>query len=160
WLPLPASADLLGLCRRSDRALRALGWRLDDARAALPLSSVGDVWARPCARIAAARIALVSALALRFLAAGQYRSVAGRRRGGSHEQLNQSLPRCACAEVEGAFAWATGIAPAAIAGSNKFSIVTTRMRRSSSAESACMGSHGGTRSAASNNSIPPPISTV
>src|SRR5713101_3527510 len=45
-VPLPSSAHLLELCRRSDRPLRPVGRRLDDAGAALPLPSIRNLRAR------------------------------------------------------------------------------------------------------------------
>src|ERR1700759_4284924 len=70
-LQLPAPADLLGLWRRGDRALRPVGRRMDDAGTALALSSLWHVGHRQCADGGAAWGALVSALALRSLARGQ-----------------------------------------------------------------------------------------
>ena len=48
-LQLPASADLLGVWRRGDRAFRTVGRRMDDAGAAAALSSLRHVGHRPCA---------------------------------------------------------------------------------------------------------------
>src|SRR5882757_4523979 len=70
-LQLPASADLLGLWRRSDRAVRTVGRRMDDAGAAVALPALGHLRHRQCAIDAAAGRALVSALALRPLARRQ-----------------------------------------------------------------------------------------
>ena len=66
-LPLPPSADLLGICRRGARPLRPVGRRLDDARAADALPAVGHVRHRPRAGGSAARRALVRAVAFRAL---------------------------------------------------------------------------------------------
>src|SRR5262245_14527873 len=73
-VPLPPPADLLGLCRRGDFPLRAVGGRLDDAGAAVPLSSVRNRRARFRAAAAARAGALVSALALWPLAWNQLRA--------------------------------------------------------------------------------------
>src|SRR5262249_29248832 len=70
---LPASADLLGLCRGGDRPVRSVGRRLDDARAALSLSPVWHPRARFRGVIVARWRALVSALALWPLARHQLR---------------------------------------------------------------------------------------
>src|SRR6185437_11715294 len=65
---LPALADLFGIRRRSDRPVRSVGRRLDDARAHPALPFVRHVGARlRAARPARART-LVSPLALRPLA--------------------------------------------------------------------------------------------
>src|ERR1700752_4233135 len=66
-LPLPASADLLGVCGPSARPLWALGRLVDDASAAPSLPTVGHVGYRPCAGDGPAGRALVRALALRPL---------------------------------------------------------------------------------------------
>src|SRR2546427_4232811 len=66
-LPLPPPADLLGLRRRGARPVRPVGRRLDDARAAHPLSSVGHVRSRLRPPVTTARRALVPALAIRPL---------------------------------------------------------------------------------------------
>ena len=71
WLPLPPSADLLSLWRRSDRTIWIVGWRLDDAGAAVALSSLGYLRHRQCAVDAAVGRAMVPAVALRPLARRQ-----------------------------------------------------------------------------------------
>ena len=48
-LQLPPSADLLGLWRRGDRAIRIVGRRMDDAGAAVALPALGHVGHRQCA---------------------------------------------------------------------------------------------------------------
>src|SRR5260370_10093351 len=45
-LQLPSPADLFGLWRRGDRALRAVGRRMDAPGAAVALPAVGHVWYR------------------------------------------------------------------------------------------------------------------
>src|SRR4051794_20568159 len=70
-LQLPAPADLLRLWRRGDRTVRALGRRLDDARARVTVQSVRHVRHRQRARDRTARRALVPALALWPLARRQ-----------------------------------------------------------------------------------------
>jgi hypothetical protein len=70
-LQLPSSADLLGLWRRSDRALRPVGRRMDDAGAAIALSALGDLGYRQRTADKACGRALVSAVAVRALARGQ-----------------------------------------------------------------------------------------
>ena len=67
-LQLSASADLLGLWGRGDRALWTMGWRMDDTGATLALPALGHVGHRQCAAGNARRRALVSAVALRPLA--------------------------------------------------------------------------------------------
>src|SRR4051794_38234366 len=68
-LSLPESADLLGVCRRGPRSLRALGRLLDNTRAALALPAMGYIGHRPRSGSRAAGRALVRALALRPLVA-------------------------------------------------------------------------------------------
>ena len=70
-LQLPSRANLLGLWRRSDRAVRAVGGRMDDAGAFAALPSLRHVRPRSGAEQSAIRRAMVSALALRPLARGQ-----------------------------------------------------------------------------------------
>src|SRR4051812_35428416 len=76
-LQLPASADLLGVWRRSHRTLRTVGRRMDDAGADLTLPALGHFRYRQRPARQAVRRALVSALALRTLARRQ-RGVARR----------------------------------------------------------------------------------
>src|ERR1700752_3921809 len=64
WLQLPPSSDLLRLWRRGDRALRALGRRMDDASAAVAVPALGHLRHRQRAAGGAARRALVFAVAL------------------------------------------------------------------------------------------------
>ena len=71
WFQLPPSADLLGLWRRGDRALRALGRRMDDPGAAVALSALGHLRDRQCSVDKARWRAMVSALAVRTLARRQ-----------------------------------------------------------------------------------------
>jgi len=61
---LPTSSYLLGLCRRSTCAVRALGRRLDDCCAAMPLSSSRHLWSRFGTQYRPARGALVPAVAI------------------------------------------------------------------------------------------------
>ena len=70
-LQLPASTDLLGVWRRSDRALRPVGRRMDDAGADPPLSALGHIRHRQCSTDQAAGCAMVSAVTLRALALRQ-----------------------------------------------------------------------------------------
>src|SRR5436305_2031335 len=42
-IQLPPSADLLGICGRSDRPLRPVGRRLDDIGAAAAMSAMGHI---------------------------------------------------------------------------------------------------------------------
>src|SRR5436309_944582 len=65
---LPPSADLFRLWRRSARALRAVGRRLDDFGAAAALPALGHVGHRQRAGTNASGRALVSAVAVRPLA--------------------------------------------------------------------------------------------
>src|ERR1041385_1936689 len=67
-LPLPPSADLLGIRRRGARPLWPVGGLVDDARAALALPPMGHLRHRPRARHGAARGVLVRPLAVRALA--------------------------------------------------------------------------------------------
>ena|SRR5438552_3314697 len=71
-LQVPPSADLLGLWRRGDRTIWIVGRRLDDAGAALALSSLGHLRHRQCAGDHATRRAMVSAVALRAMAQRQF----------------------------------------------------------------------------------------
>src|SRR5205085_12569652 len=71
-----------------------------------------------------------------------------------------SLPRWAWADVASTLALPVLAAAWGTDASNSASTVASRKRRTSSAESTCMGCHGGVRSAVSNSSIPPPISMV
>src|SRR5580692_4545483 len=61
-LQLPPPADLLGLWRRGDRALRTVGRRMDDAGAAVALSALGHLRDRQCSVDKARWRAMVSAL--------------------------------------------------------------------------------------------------
>src|SRR5882757_1282438 len=70
-LQLPPSADLFGLWRRGDRALRVVGWWLDDAGAAFALPALGHLRHRQRTADRAARRAMVSALALWAMARRQ-----------------------------------------------------------------------------------------
>jgi hypothetical protein len=70
-LQLPPLADVLGLWRRGDRTVRAMGWRLDDAGAAIALSALGDVRDRQRTADETAGRAMVSAVAIRALARRQ-----------------------------------------------------------------------------------------
>jgi hypothetical protein len=70
-LQLPASADMLGVWRRSDRTFRFVGRRLDDAGAAVALPSLGHVRHRQRAAYGAPGCAMVSAVALRTVARRQ-----------------------------------------------------------------------------------------
>src|ERR1700730_12376337 len=70
-LQLPASADLLGLWRRGDRAFRAVGRRMDDAGAAVTLPPLGYLGNRQCAADKTAGRAMVSAVAVRPMARRQ-----------------------------------------------------------------------------------------
>src|SRR5882757_4669242 len=70
-LQLQASADLLGLWRRSDRTLRTVGRRMDDAGSDPALPALGHVRHRQRAARTTAGRALVSAVALRALARRQ-----------------------------------------------------------------------------------------
>src|SRR5262249_51942129 len=76
-IPLPPPADLLGIRRRGDHALRPVGRRLDDAGAAVALPSVGYIGNRSRPGTGAGPGALVSAVAVRPLVVA-----AGRRRLG------------------------------------------------------------------------------
>src|SRR3954454_11462273 len=67
--PLPASADLLGVCRRGPRSFWALGRLLDDAGAPAALPAMGHIGHRSRSGSCAAARALVRALALRPLGA-------------------------------------------------------------------------------------------
>src|ERR1700736_5630239 len=70
-LQLPAFADLLGLWRRGDRALRAVGRRLDDIGAAVALPALRHIRNRQRAPDPSAGRALVSAVAVRAMARRQ-----------------------------------------------------------------------------------------
>src|SRR3954466_7825930 len=74
-LSLPASSDLLGVCRRGARPTRPLGRLVDDACAAAALSPVGYVRHRPGARDGAAPRAVVRTLALRAMDLGSARGL-------------------------------------------------------------------------------------
>src|SRR4051795_7161913 len=71
WLQLPAPADLLHLWRRGNRTVRAVGRRLDDARAPAPLQPFRHLGHRQRAPHRTTGRALVLALALRPLARRQ-----------------------------------------------------------------------------------------
>src|ERR1700694_5596139 len=62
---LPASADLLGLWRRGDRAFRAVGRRMDDAGAVVTLPSLGYLGDRQCTADKTAGGAMVHDMAVR-----------------------------------------------------------------------------------------------
>lgn len=83
---LPASADLLRICRCSARPVWPLGRRLDDARAAVPLSPLWNVRARFRAAITAATRALVSAMALWTMARNE------RRRANESVNCHRRIP--------------------------------------------------------------------
>lgn len=70
-LQLPSFADLLGLWRRGDRALRTVGRRMDDAGAAVALSALGHLGNRQCSADKPPGRAMVSAMAVRTLARRQ-----------------------------------------------------------------------------------------
>src|SRR6202521_5645436 len=70
-LQLPSPADLFGLWRRGDRALRAVGRRMDDPGAAAALPALGHLGDRQCAADQTAGRAMVFAVALRAVARGQ-----------------------------------------------------------------------------------------
>jgi hypothetical protein len=70
-LQLPSSADLFGLWRRSDRAFRTVGRRMDDAGAAVALPALGYLGYRQRAADKTAWRAMVYAMAVRTLARGQ-----------------------------------------------------------------------------------------
>src|SRR6267143_2397558 len=70
-LQLPSPADLFGLWRRGDRALRAVGRRMDDPGAAVALPALGHVGNRQRAADQTAGRAMVSAVAFRAVARGQ-----------------------------------------------------------------------------------------
>src|SRR5476649_143939 len=68
---LPAPAELFGIRRRIDHALRPLGGRLDGPGANQPLPALGNSWPRLRAGRLAAGRALVDAVALRTVARHQ-----------------------------------------------------------------------------------------
>src|SRR5258708_4875373 len=70
-LQLPPSADLLGLRRRGDRALRTVGRRMDDPGAAVALPALGHFRNRQRAADETAGRAMVSAVAVWTMARGQ-----------------------------------------------------------------------------------------
>jgi hypothetical protein len=70
-LQLSPPADLFGLWRRGDRALRAVGRRVDGAGAAIALSALGYLGDRQRAADTAAARAMVSAVAVRPMARRQ-----------------------------------------------------------------------------------------
>ena len=70
-LQLPASADLLGLRRRSHRTLRPVGRRMDDAGADITLPAMGDFRHRQRPARKTTGGAMVSAVALRPMAQRQ-----------------------------------------------------------------------------------------
>jgi hypothetical protein len=70
-LQLPSSADLFGLWRRSDRAFRPVGRRMDDAGAAIALPALGYLGNRQRAADTTGGRAMVYAVAVRTLARGQ-----------------------------------------------------------------------------------------
>src|SRR3954453_8910455 len=70
-LQLPPPVDLLGVRRRSNRAFRVVGWRMDDAGAAVALPALGQFGNRQGNVHEAARLAMVSAMAIRAMARRQ-----------------------------------------------------------------------------------------
>jgi hypothetical protein len=70
-LQLPPSAELFGVWRRSDRAFRPVGRRMDDAGAAVALPALGHLGYRQRAADKTAGCAMVYAVAVRTLARGQ-----------------------------------------------------------------------------------------
>jgi len=70
-LQLPTLADLLGLCRRGDRALWAVGRRMDDPGATAALPALGHIGNRHRAPHKTAGRAMVSAVAIRPMARRQ-----------------------------------------------------------------------------------------
>ena len=70
-LQLPSSADLFGLWRRGDRAVRAVGRRMDDASAVITLPTLGHLGDRQCAADPTAGRAMVFAVAVRAMARRQ-----------------------------------------------------------------------------------------
>src|SRR5213078_146690 len=70
-LQLPTPADLLGLCRRGDRALWAVGRRMDDPGAIAALPAMGHFGDRQRASHETAGRAMVSAVAIRPMARRQ-----------------------------------------------------------------------------------------
>src|SRR6202158_5189256 len=70
-LQLPSPADLFGLWRRGDRALWAVGRRMDDPGAAVALPALGHFGDRQRAADQTAGRAMVSAVALWAVARGQ-----------------------------------------------------------------------------------------
>src|SRR5271167_3591560 len=70
-LQLPSSADLFGLWRRSDRAFRPVGRRMDDAGAAIALPALGDLGNRQRAPDKTRGRTMVCTVAVRTLARGQ-----------------------------------------------------------------------------------------
>src|SRR5438876_11043581 len=71
WLQLSALADLLGLCRRGDRTVWAVGRRVDDLGATAALPALGYIGDRHRAPHKAAGRAMVSAVAIRPMARRQ-----------------------------------------------------------------------------------------
>jgi hypothetical protein len=71
-LPLSPPSDLLAVCRRSDRAPRLLGRRLDDPRTLVALPPIWHLRPGLCGKSTAAGRTLVFAVALRPLARNQY----------------------------------------------------------------------------------------
>jgi hypothetical protein len=67
-LQLQASANLFGLCRRGDRALRAMGRRLDDTSTAAALPALGYIRNRQRTADKTPGRAMVPALAVRAVA--------------------------------------------------------------------------------------------
>ena len=94
-LQLPASADLFGVWRRSDRAFRPVGRRMDDAGADPALPALGHIRHRQRAADRARGRAMVSAVALRTLARRQ-RIVNGTLslRSTAHRQKKNPPPCC------------------------------------------------------------------
>src|SRR5260370_6347270 len=70
-LQMPSPADLFGLWRRGDRALRAVGGWMDDPGAAVALPAVGHVWDRQRAADQTTGRTMVFAVAIRAVARGQ-----------------------------------------------------------------------------------------
>src|ERR1700687_2358534 len=70
-LQLPSSADLFGLWRRGDRAVRAVGRRMDDLGAAVALPALGYLGDRQRSADTTTGRAMVSAVAVRAMARRQ-----------------------------------------------------------------------------------------
>jgi hypothetical protein len=96
-LQLPAPADMLGVWRRSDRALRLVGRRMDDAGADPALPPLGHIRHRQRAADDACGRAMVSAVALRTLARRQRivnAELAASLRSAAHRQKKKPPLGC------------------------------------------------------------------